>query len=101
MRQHAADRPLEDTISEHDRKLPPNPRATGDPSNPQGWFWHPEEAHREEDFQNLAVPELEEHSNEPADARAPGAIAGNRWDEKARSPDPDDLSSEHLPRRGQ
>jgi len=72
MKPHAAARPLEDTISEHDRKLPANPRATGDPSNPQGWFWHPEEAHREEDFQNLAVPELEEDSGEQTGARPAG-----------------------------
>jgi len=98
MRQHAPLRTLEDTITEHDSKEPTHARATGDPSNPLGWFWHPEEAHREEDFQNLVVPELDDEV-EKTGARAPGAIASNQRDEMARSPDPDDLSSEHLPRR--
>jgi hypothetical protein len=63
MREHAADRPLEDTITEHHRKEPTSRRVTGDPSNPLGWFWRPEEAHRDEDFRNLVVPELAEDAD--------------------------------------
>lgn len=97
MKHHAPEHHLDDTVTEHDKKLPVDPHETGDPSSPQGWFWHPEEADREQRFHDLRVPGFDEPYDR--DRRAPGAIAPNRLSDITRSPDPDDLSHDGLPVR--
>jgi hypothetical protein len=57
VKRRAPARTLDDTTTEHDKKALTS-RSSPDPSNPQGPFWRPEDAYRNEAFRNLHIPGL-------------------------------------------
>jgi len=58
-----ADRHVDYTAMAHHQDVP-DPTDTGDPSRPQGGFWHPEERDRGANF--MAIPLGDATSDAPA-----------------------------------
>ena len=60
------DRHVDYTAMEHHQDVP-DPTDTGDPSRPQGGFWHPEERNRGANFMAIDIGDSAREERPPRD----------------------------------